>query len=250
MKCQNCNAFFVRLPCPECGWGPEITSSETEKIETLVKPSELKGDSAVNPSQKAEEKEETLVKPSSLLEKEVENKSGETLVKPSEYLKKQEVIVEEVEEEETLVKPSEYLKRREEEDQPVKEKEERLVKPSEVLGRVTSRKDVQVQEDERVEQLRRPSEMGGMTSGSISTKPAQLSREDNKITERSGETLLRPSQLKGTSGRGMALEDEPTQKEAMRIDKKSFESDNEEFKSEVKDTLQEVITLLEKLMEQ
>ena len=240
MKCQNCNAFFVRLPCPECSWKPEITETKTEKIETMVKPSELKGDSAVNPSQQVVEEEETLVKPSNRLKKENINKTGEELVKPSDYLKNKKE--EKVKTAETLVKPSEYLKRHDQSN------EESLVKPSELLGRTSTIKDVMSQDlGKEEERLLQPSKMGGMTYISKSTQPTQPAQVMKK-TSTGGETLLRPSQLRGTSGRSSLQVKSLAKEDSISI--KTIRSENEEFKSEVKDTLQEVISLLEKLMEQ
>ncbi|MDH5646958.1 MAG: hypothetical protein OEZ01_13170 [Candidatus Heimdallarchaeota archaeon] len=53
MICKSCRATFVRFPCPSCGANEEIKVEEGLD-ESMVRPSELKGGSAVNPNFSAE----------------------------------------------------------------------------------------------------------------------------------------------------------------------------------------------------
>ncbi len=57
MKCDNCGAFFVRYPCPSCDANENKTSENKDELEdnALVRPSELKGGSAVNPNYQVSE---------------------------------------------------------------------------------------------------------------------------------------------------------------------------------------------------
>lgn len=99
MICRNCGAYFIRFPCPSC----KLTEQEDREIrlshekevrveiheEPLLKPSELKGNSAVTKLKEVEEIPENLVKPSEM--------SADKLVSAEDFLEDGE---------EKLVRPS------------------------------------------------------------------------------------------------------------------------------------------------
>lgn len=100
MICRNCGAYFIRYPCPTCG----LTEKEDVEMrmeaetavqveiheEPLLKPSELRGNSAITKLKEVKEVQEILVKPSEMsLDKLVTSEDfrdvgEEKLVKPSE----------------------------------------------------------------------------------------------------------------------------------------------------------------------
>ncbi len=229
MKCENCNAVFVRSPCPDCGWEVKKESSE-QREEVMVKPSMLKGGSAVNPQkfQDEKEEEERLRKPSEMFKKEVTDEA-EHLVKPSQLKAKNEASMKKTDKEissetdnneESLRKPSEMFKKE------VNDETEHLVKPSQIGDTINTRKI-----ERKIE------------------KPKPVISGDH------GEKLLRPSELSGTSGRNKISHRDKVMVSTVKsglnsLDKKISHSEDTEFKSNVKDTLLEVISLLEKLIEE
>lgn len=103
MICKECNAFFVRYPCPSCGHEKTsdilLTDSNSsrdqftqtkslEKVERLVRPSELRA--RTEKELKLRNEQDRLIKPSQL--------NPDTVIDPNDRLKEDDV--------ESLVKPS------------------------------------------------------------------------------------------------------------------------------------------------
>ncbi|MCE7735891.1 MAG: hypothetical protein GPJ54_13500 [Candidatus Heimdallarchaeota archaeon] len=180
MHCKNCRAYFVRFPCPECGQQEvELPSKPTEsellaitiQEESLQKPSELKGGSAVNPITNTPD-DPSLVKPSEL--------NPEKLIDPNDPYNEKE-------NSETLMKPSELKGRS-------------SVNLSSELVRTTSKVKI--------------------TSANLKLQPVKETIGDRKQTRHK---LSKPQQLEGES--------------------------DEEYKKRVRNTLLEVMMLLEKLID-
>lgn len=181
MHCKNCRAYFVRFPCPECGQQEiEIAVKPTEsellaitiQEESLQKPSELKGGSAVNPIASTPE-DPSLLKPSEL--------NPEKLIDPTDPYNE-------------------------------KDKSETLMKPSELQGRSSVSLN-----SERV----RTTIKVKITSANLNLQPIKETISDRKQTK---PNISKPQQLEGES--------------------------DDEYKKRVRNTLLEVMTLLEKLIDE
>lgn len=240
MRCSKCGANFVRYPCPSCGAEKaEIEKIESYDEESLVKPSDLDGKSAVNPLFEFEEPEK-LVKPSELLKKKpvvkIDDKKEEiieeSLVKPSEVIRQKEIAAPDKETgEESLLKPSEVIRQKSEEKQEIKSPES-LLKPSEVL----KEKNKQLPEpekiafDENTERLVRPSQLQGKAA--IRQKPISTISTSDKMRQELSSITHHVERIEND-----VLKRRETEKSG-------------EYKNRVKSTLEQVIGLLEKLVDQ
>ncbi len=168
-----------------------------------------------NKDDKIEENHERLVKPSDLLRSKKNISDDERLLKPSEILKEKEVI-----------KPP-----------------EQMIKPSELKGSSAVNPNFKVDETGKL----LPSE--NVPIGSIKHKEVKNKKPDE---------LVKPSELRGlsphqkekiSSRKQMQIVHKSMKKNGKKIMEQKPEESNEEYKERVRNTLMEVIGLLEKLVE-
>lgn len=210
MICKNCGAFFVRYPCPSCGAKDETEIEVKGLDETVIRPSELKGRSSVNPKDQEIEIEEKMVKPSEL--------KGRSAVNP---------------------------------DLVIEEDPDRIVKPSELQGRSSVNPNYRIEEDiENKDTISKPS-VSNVRNRRDTIRIGSLSTEQEVV-------------VKSRTTRGVQIKEKPesvkdeeitnelakaSQQKIRATEFKDKMETDEEYRTRVRETLMEVMSLLEKLVE-